>query len=288
MSYMHIDNLYKNQDILLFKECFALEKINGTSAHVSWKDGQVHFFAGGADHTRFVLLFDAWGLPPKFEALGYPVVIVYGEAYGGKGRGMSKVYGKELKFVAFEVKIGDAWLNVPNAEQVARGLEFDFVHYAQVTTDINTLNAHRDAMSVQAMKNGMGDNYPREGIVLRPLIELTKNNGDRIIAKHKIDAYGETKTPRLITADKLQVLSKAEAIADEWVTPMRLNHVLQTFPQASIEQTGEIIKAMLDDIIREGREEIVDSNEAGKAIGKKTANLFKKLMQDGLNESQKT
>ena len=32
MSYMHIDNLYKNQDILLFKECYALEKIHGTSA----------------------------------------------------------------------------------------------------------------------------------------------------------------------------------------------------------------------------------------------------------------
>ena len=35
MGYRHIDNLYKNQDILLFRECFALEKIHGTSANVA-------------------------------------------------------------------------------------------------------------------------------------------------------------------------------------------------------------------------------------------------------------
>ena len=30
MGYMHIDNLYKDQRILQFKECYALEKIHGT------------------------------------------------------------------------------------------------------------------------------------------------------------------------------------------------------------------------------------------------------------------
>lgn len=29
MGYMHINNLYKNQEILMFKECFALEKVHG-------------------------------------------------------------------------------------------------------------------------------------------------------------------------------------------------------------------------------------------------------------------
>lgn len=33
MGYLHIDNLYKNRDILLFRECWALEKVHGTSAH---------------------------------------------------------------------------------------------------------------------------------------------------------------------------------------------------------------------------------------------------------------
>lgn len=30
MSYLHIPNLYKDQTILLLRECFALEKVHGT------------------------------------------------------------------------------------------------------------------------------------------------------------------------------------------------------------------------------------------------------------------
>ncbi len=52
MGYMHIDNLYKNQEILMLKECYAMEKIHGSSAHISWKNdsfmesGIVNFFCG--------------------------------------------------------------------------------------------------------------------------------------------------------------------------------------------------------------------------------------------------
>ena len=57
MAYRHIDNLYKNQDILLFKECYASEKIHGTSAHVRWtEEGGLSFFSGGEQHDRFMAL----------------------------------------------------------------------------------------------------------------------------------------------------------------------------------------------------------------------------------------
>jgi len=36
MAYLDIDNLYKEQRILMFKECYAMEKIHGTSAHLSY------------------------------------------------------------------------------------------------------------------------------------------------------------------------------------------------------------------------------------------------------------
>ena len=62
MGYMHIDNLYKNTDILMFKECYALEKIHGSSAHLAYKvqDGKpmLSFFAGGTSHAQFVAMFD--------------------------------------------------------------------------------------------------------------------------------------------------------------------------------------------------------------------------------------
>lgn len=53
MGYMHIDNLYKNKDILLLKECYALEKVHGTSAYVIWNGTELRFFSGGASYEQF-------------------------------------------------------------------------------------------------------------------------------------------------------------------------------------------------------------------------------------------
>lgn len=36
MGYLHINNLYKDQTVLMFQELYALEKIHGTSAHIAW------------------------------------------------------------------------------------------------------------------------------------------------------------------------------------------------------------------------------------------------------------
>ena len=51
MGYMHIDNLYKEKDILMLKKCYALEKIHGTSCNINF-DGikTLRFFSGGASH----------------------------------------------------------------------------------------------------------------------------------------------------------------------------------------------------------------------------------------------
>ena len=58
MGYMDMDNLYKAQDILLFRECYASEKIHGTSAHITWDGKDLRFFAGGESHEKFVALFN--------------------------------------------------------------------------------------------------------------------------------------------------------------------------------------------------------------------------------------
>ena len=52
MGYAHIDNLYKEQTILMFRECYALEKIHGTSAHISWKGKQLWLSSGGIQAQR--------------------------------------------------------------------------------------------------------------------------------------------------------------------------------------------------------------------------------------------
>lgn len=287
MSYMHIPNLYKAQEILLFRECYALEKVHGTSAHISWRAAAraLHFFAGGCKHEAFEALFDHAALTEVFGLLGTNDVTVFGEAYGGKLQGMSKTYGPSLRFIVFEVKIGDWWLDVPNAADVARKLGLDFVPYRKVSTDLGALDAERDRPSEQSVKCGIVGPMPREGIVLRPLVEVRLNNGDRIVAKHKGEAFQETSTPRPVTnPDKIAVLADANAIAAEWVTPMRLAHVLDAFgAQPGIEQTGDVIRAMIADVEREAAGEIVLSREAKSAIGRTTAQMFKTRLQDALH-----
>ncbi len=276
MGYMHIDNLYKNTEILLFKECYTLEKIHGTSAHISWKDKKVLLSPGGESSVRFTKLFDVKKLETKFKELFDCDVVIYGEAYGGKCQGMSKTYGKDLKFIVFDVKVEDCWLDVTNGEDVATKLGLEFVGYHKVFTDLNLIDAERDMPSFQAVRNGCGNDKLREGIVLRPLMELKKNNGDRIIVKHKRDEFLETKTKREVNPEQLKILEEANAIAEEWVTPMRLTHVLDKLKNPKeIEKTGMVIKAMTEDVFREADKEIVKSNEAKKAIGKLTAKLYK-------------
>jgi hypothetical protein len=254
-----------------------MEKIHGTSAHLLWKGGRVQYSSGGSKHEPFVKLFNDATLCAKFKELfDEQKVFVYGEAYGGKIMGMSATYGKELRFIVFEVKVGDSWLAVPQAKEVADSLELEFVWYVQIPTKLEAIDAERDAPSAQARRNGMGD-HKREGVVLRPLIELTKNNNERVIAKHKHDDYKETTTSRSLSIEQLQVLSDAEAVASEWVTPMRMQHVLDS-EQFTMElsEIPRFNKAMLDDVYREAKGEIVESDAVRKAISKHAAVLFKK------------
>jgi len=286
MGYLHIDNLYKDQTILLFKECYAMEKIHGTSAHISWKFSEkiIHFSSGGEKHDNFVALFNENFLKSKFQEIFPDIdVVIFGEAYGGKQQGMSHTYGKELRFIGFDVKVGDNWLDVPNAQDVCYQFGVEFVHYNKIDVTLENLTALRDMYSIQAVRNGMGYDHKREGIVCRPLVEMRLNNGARVICKYKPDEQMETKTKREISPEALKVLEDAKAIAEEWVTNLRLEHVLQKFPtDVNMESMGEVIKAMVEDVYREGREEIIESKEASKAIGNKTVQLFKQKLNNKL------
>ena len=277
MGYLHIPNLYKNTEILLFKECYAMEKVHGTSARIVWKNNKLQYVSGGMSYATFTQI-------PDFQFLNTLLIeefldtdlTIFGEAYGGKEQGMSAVYGKVPSFIVFEVMIGDVWLNVPNAEDVANKLNLEFVPYEKVSTDLDSLNAERDRDSIVAIRRGMGEGKLREGVVLKPLIEMTKNNGDRIIVKHKRAEFLETATKREVDPEKLKILEDAKAISDEWVTPLRLAHVLDKLGNPSeIEQTGVVIKAMIEDVLREAEREIKESKEAIRAIGQKTAVLYK-------------
>jgi len=273
MGYMHIDNLYKNTDILAFKECYAMEKVHGTSAHVSYRDGKVNYFAGGVKHALFLQCFKLAELEEALVQLGHKEITVFGEAYGGSCQAMSGVYGKALQFIAFDVRIGETWLDVPTANRVADKLGLEFVPWERVPATAEALDAERDRPSRVAKRRGILEDKVAEGIVARPIFEVTRSNGARVMAKHKTTNFQERKTQPEV-GDKAQVLADASAIAEEWVTDMRLEHVLQKLPDAGLSDTGKVVHAMQEDVVREADGEIVLSKEALAAIGRKAASLF--------------
>lgn len=286
MGYAKIKNLYQQTDILMLKEVFCLEKIHGSSSWLNYSGSKgLTFYAGGVGQSEFEALFNKNELLEKFKELydEFPIT-VYGEVYGGKCQKMSETYGKSLRFVAFEVKFNDKWLSVPQAEDVVKKLGLEFVFYTKTSTELEALNFERDRDSEQGIRNGMG-NHPSEGIVIRPLIELTKNNGERLIAKYKKENFRETKSPRPVNEEKLAILKCAEAIAEEWVTVERLHHVVDKLGVGiEIEPTNipTIIRSMLEDVRREAEGEIEWSKEADRAIGKATAQMVKDICQHSL------
>lgn len=262
--------------------CYALEKIDGTSAHISWNNGQLGFFAGCASHSEFIKLFDLTKLEQFLKDTGREKITIYGEAYGGKIQGMSETYGKQLRFVAFDVLFDDDfWLNVPQAERFVLNAGLEFVDYVEITTEIDQIEAQKLRDSSQAIRNGMGLGKMREGIVLRPLEEMKTSQGCRIIAKHRRDEFRETKTPRPLDANKIELLKEAQAIASEWVTVTRLNHITSKIPDYKMElkDIPMLIKSMTEDVIREAEGEIVDSPEVRKAIASETSRLVKTLVK---------
>ena len=284
---MHISNLYRPeaQAVLLFREVYAMEKVHGTSAHVAWKAG-LSLHAGGAKHENFAALFDQVDLTDRFKTLGHDSVTVYGEAYGGKLQGMRATYGPELRFIAFEVRIGDTWLAVPNAEDVAHKLGLEFVPYSRVPATIDSLDAERDAPSALAWRRDIAEPRPREGIVIRPLAEFTDSRGERIIAKHKRAEFSERAgpTPDVRDPTKREAMEGAEAIALEWVTDMRLTHVLDKLGNPTdVTAAPQVIAAMVEDVCREASGEIVDSKPARRAIGARAVRLFKARLAASLH-----
>jgi len=271
-----------------------MEKIHGTSGHISFRDNTLRFFSGGAPHERFVELFNQEALLQAFQDLGHGEdcpITVYGEVYGAKLQRMRDTYGNDLAFVGFEVKIDQAWLAVTNAEKVTRRLGLDFVPYIKIPCTLAALDWARDMESHQAIKNGMGRGHKREGVVLRPLEELRYANGTRAMIKYKAEAFRESRTrqPRPFDPAKAESLRGAADYASEYIVQSRLDNVLSHLPpeEVCIENTGKVIKLMMADVLlEEPPSEQIDKKDINKALGRAAALLFKKHIMKQLEESR--
>jgi hypothetical protein len=91
---------------------------------------------------------------------------------------------------------------------------------------------------------------------------------------------------RLAKASALQTIVDANAIALEWITEARLQHVLDKLPEAkSITDTAAVIAAMWADVAREAGGEIVESKMAQAKCNARSAQLWKQHLAKGLEKA---
>ena len=169
------------------------EKVDGTNIRIGIKDKQL-VIKGRTDNAQiptFLLatlmnMFDPNKLMDIFEE--NTDVCLYGEGYGAKiqkGGGNYKSNGTD--FVLFDVRINEWWLKNEDVNSIANQLGIGVVP----TIGCGTL-ADMVEMARQGITSKWG-NFPAEGIVARPSIELATRSGHRIITKIKTkDFRGET------------------------------------------------------------------------------------------------
>ncbi len=291
MGYLKIQNLERNQTILEHRACWALEKVHGTSAHIKYnaEHEAIHYFHGGVSKAEsFRALFDHEELLRRFGILVGELdvsssITLYGEAYGGKMQGMSSLYGPNLGFIGFDVRIDDHyWLDVPNAFNVATQLGQHFVPFSEVGTGIESLEAVRDAPS-RIWPDRLDKAAKGEGVVLRPLTECVDYRGNRVISKYKADWAKERKSTKVINPGQKEMQLKSRAFAEEFVVHERLLHILDAmslhpkFHTLKMDRLGDVIAAMQDDVLLEEGVELKEGERqrALRAIASCTVRLYK-------------
>lgn len=160
------------------------EKIDGTNIRVYW-DGTDVRFEGRTDKAQiptFLLEQLTEMFPPEvFSTFDNDTgVVLYGEGYGARiQKGGGNYISDGVSFVLFDVRIGNWWLERSAVDEVAESLgikSVPVVGYGSLHDMVSWVRA--------GIRSEWGD-FEAEGLVARPVIELSARNGKRIITKLK-------------------------------------------------------------------------------------------------------
>lgn len=184
-----IEGEYSEPELELLKDVqwVFTEKVDGTNIRVIW-DGHKVTYGGRTDnadmprHQTDMLesLFGGSDVEQMFEQVfGEANVVLYGEAYGAKIAKGGGNYSDTQKFVLFDVKVGDIYLERHNVEDIASKFTLDVVPIVATGTLEEGVKLVKDGL-----KSQWGD-FLAEGLVAKPAVDLFDRTGHRIITKIK-------------------------------------------------------------------------------------------------------
>lgn len=163
------------------------EKIDGTNIRIGW-DGEKVSIGGRTDNAQiptFLLsrlneLFQPITFSAVFEDSDNVDVTLYGEGYGAKiQKGGGLYLPDRVDFILFDIRIGDWWMTRDSVDELAEAIGCDSVP----RMSIGTIDDAVDMVS-RGFKSAIGKG-DAEGIVMRPLFDLSDRGGRRIICKLK-------------------------------------------------------------------------------------------------------
>ena len=325
MGYMnHMQHLVKCviHLIQLGIKLVATEKYHGTSTNILQKQGtQLKFYSGGEKLDVFEGLFDKDSIQEKFDSLmqknSWKSIKLHGETYGGPRlfpKQMANTYGRDKpKFIVFDIKIDSdtptsRFLDFYETKEIAESLGLEFVHYVECPHEITMNNKDKiiewfeeqTKLPSTCINNIQGN--PREGIVIRPIIEsIIGKKQERAICKNINENFKETKSFDQLKKrdakdikDKVKEFSEYDDFAEMWVTKNRGIHVLDEIRAnrdnkvITIKDINAFLEKIIEDIKVESEsdENFVwpnDEKEEAKlcrVIRKEAAFIFRPLCEE--------
>ena len=159
----------------------ATEKVDGTNVRLGW-DGERVTIAGRTDRAQMHPTLTARLLEmfpvDKFD--GMDSLTLYGEGYGAKiqkGGGNYKADG--VDFALFDVRCDGWWLRRVDVVDVAHKLNI------QVVPIVLRCSLHRIGVLVAEGVESLWGDFPAEGVVCKPAVEMNRRDGKRVIVKIK-------------------------------------------------------------------------------------------------------
>lgn len=287
-TYPHIDHIFKVPELECFNKLYGFEKVHGTNARIGWVNGQLVIGGrttelseanrGHGDFWGWVQKNSSWLAEAFKRQFPESDVTVFGEFYGpGIQKGIN--YGNEKNFIAFDVQIGDSLLDLDDMMNVVYDLGFitpPLVYCGRY--DVEVMLTAINLNSIVADNSGVNDpDNIMEGIVVRPPIMLKNKHGQWVMGKLKNATFEERASARKDPANPVDQ-TEAIAFADEWVTEMRFNHVLDSMKEAGIpviqQHTGDFLKMMSEDVMRESGIEKEDWKKYSRSVTNKAKELW--------------
>ena len=185
----------------------ATEKADGTNVSIHW-DGHgiaIHGRTEKADLPKPLMellkacfkdeqteqLFEQLFPPKTYETPDGPTTVlteatIYGEGIGPTIQKVGKLYGDQYRFLVFDIKIGNTYLEHSNPfyAQIIKALGVEEVPKLPDMTPNEAIEFVKSKP-----RSWINKDAPMEGVVLRPKVRLYGPNGSRLIVKVKAKDY---------------------------------------------------------------------------------------------------